>query len=286
MYTYSVLLVVGLAIHVVTGASWPWALFWSDYRKPASCQEIFDNNACAQSGVYTLAYGDAYCDMESPCGGGGWTKIADVNMNKHSQQCPGEYVFYDIDNYRTCGRGGGGAGCASAYFSSLNIEYSEVCGHVVAYQWATNDAFQPSLKNDINTYYVDGVSITRGWPRQHIWTLVNGLQDTVTFNSAYQCPCNSDGTDGRVPDFVGEHYYCESGIHGNYAVRLYSEDPLWDNQDCGPLETACCNVGLLPYFYRDLQSPSSDDIEVRICSDQDSISNEDTRVFIIELYVR
>ena len=31
--------------------------------------------------------------------------------------------------------------------------------------------------NDINSYYVDGVSITRGSPRQHVWTLMAGVHE-------------------------------------------------------------------------------------------------------------
>ena len=53
MYTYSVLWVVA----IVTGAS--WALCGNHYRKPASCQEIFDEkgNCATKSGMYTLAHG-------------------------------------------------------------------------------------------------------------------------------------------------------------------------------------------------------------------------------------
>ena len=39
--------------------------------------------------------------------------------------------------------------------------------------------------------YMDGVSLTQGSPRQHIWTFVSGLQE----NSGQQqsaCPCNDD----------------------------------------------------------------------------------------------
>ena len=46
-----------------------------------------------------------YCSntsKESPCGGSGWTKIADIDMNDHSQQCPGECVSYENTYGRGC----------------------------------------------------------------------------------------------------------------------------------------------------------------------------------------
>ena len=51
-----------------------------------------------------------------------------------------------------------------------------MCGRVVGYQYASPDAVV-SLQshNDINSYYVDGVSITRGSPLQHVRTLMAGL---------------------------------------------------------------------------------------------------------------
>ena len=41
----------------------------------------------------------------------------------------------------------------------------------------------------IDGIYVDGVSITRGSPRQHIWTYAIGLQETIPLDYPFQCPC-------------------------------------------------------------------------------------------------
>ena len=80
-------------------------------------------------------------------------------------------------------------------------------------------------------------------------------------NDVVQCPCNTDGIAGHMPDFFGSDYYCESGIQADWQLNtLYVEDPLWDNENCRTLETACCNVSHLPYFYKDFESPSYDDI--------------------------
>ena len=51
------------------------------------------------------------------------------------------------------------------------MSYSRVCGHVSAYRWKTTDSFDTSVQKDrLGAAYVDGVSITRGYPRQHIWS--------------------------------------------------------------------------------------------------------------------
>ena len=127
---------------------------------------------------------NAYCDMDSPCGGSGWTKIADVNMDQNDQECPEGLMLQDYSGVRVCKRHS--SGCDSAFFSSHDIPYSEVCGRVIAYQYASCDAFNP-INDDINSVYVDGVSITRGFPREHIWTYAIGQQDTVTRSGIYQC---------------------------------------------------------------------------------------------------
>ena len=59
------------------------------------------------------------------------------------------------------------AGCYSTFFSTNGVSYQHVCGRARGYQKGSPDAF---YTNSIDTYYVDGLSITHGNPRQHIWT--------------------------------------------------------------------------------------------------------------------
>ena len=230
-------------------------------------------------------------DTDSPCGGSGWTKIADVDMSQDSQQCPEGLKFYEDSGIHLCGRNAGGGRCDAAHFSSGGIEYSEVCGRVLGYQYGSPDSFGHTdpIRNDINVPYVDGVSITHGTPRKHIWTYINGLMDTeyaAVLGGRPDCPCNTQGLPDRKPDFIGTDYYCESGNPGSdWPLIVHTDDPLWDNEDCGPREIdGCCNQGQ-PYFHKDLEETSSADIEVRICADQD-IEDEDTLVSVIELYIR
>ncbi len=90
---------------------------------------------------------------------------------------------------RTCGRHA--PGCLSTTFSSYGVEYSKVCGRIVAYQDGTSDAFNPYIHNralSIDDVYIDGLSLTHGQsPRQHIWTFANAI-DEIRSNS-YVCPC-------------------------------------------------------------------------------------------------
>ena len=193
-------------------------------------------------------------------------------------------------NVHLCGRNNGGTGCSGTYFSTQSIRYSEVCGRVIGYQYHSTDAFghEDPIMNDIDSFYVEGVSITHGLPRQHIWTFACSLQSDHPFTpqGLAQCPCNSDANPDRKPDFIGDDYYCESGNPNDVLdTVLYRDDRLWDNKDCGSLETECCNKGLLPYFHKVLEEESSDDIEFRICGDQ-GIDSEDTRISIAELYIR
>uniref|UniRef100_A0A1X7ULY7 Fibrinogen C-terminal domain-containing protein n=1 Tax=Amphimedon queenslandica TaxID=400682 RepID=A0A1X7ULY7_AMPQE len=220
------------------------------------------------------------------CGsGGGWTRLAYLDMSDAAQNCPSGFRLYQSGGVRACGRPATNSGsCVSVQFPSNGVSYSQICGRVTGYQYHSPDAFEgPS---DINSYYVDGISITRGSPRQHVWTLANGL---TAYNNypQWRCPC-STGSYQTVPSFVGNHYYCESGNNASsYSQILYTSDPLWDGQGCGSLEIPCCNVPGIPWFHRDYGSTTTTDfIELRVCGDSGASYNEDSPVSFYEIYVR
>ena len=72
------------------------------------------------------------------------------------------------------------AGCASANFS--------ICGQAKAYQKGHTDAFHTTVS--IDNVYVEGISITLGSPRKHVWTYAAGLSDDGNHNSGLDnCPC-------------------------------------------------------------------------------------------------
>ena len=96
------------------------------------------------------------------------------------------------------------------------------------------------LEQLITTMYADGLLISFGSPRQHIWTYTC---DNLT--SIFNCP----GADGGLtpPPFVGNNFYCESGA-ADTIYSFYFNDPLWDRSVC--ISSQCCDNSTQPWFYR------------------------------------
>ena len=75
-------------------------------------------------------------------------------------------------------------------FPSQGIQYSQVCGRVSAYQFGDTQAFflvNLNHTQTINSQYVDGVSLTYGNPRQHIWIFAASLDEAGRTNSESRC---------------------------------------------------------------------------------------------------
>ena len=122
------------------------------------------------------------------------------------------------DSVRLCGKSTGGRSCDSVTFSTNGVQYRQVCGRVRGYQFASPDAFAlyscSVLCNNIDSPYVDGVSITHGAsPRKHIWTYAAGHDGNLAYSST--CPCTGYGA--SPPAFVGSDYYCESAVNTSCA---------------------------------------------------------------------
>ncbi len=152
-----------------------------------------------------------------------------------------------------------------------------MCGRVIGYQKGSPDGIGSQYVG-IDGAYVDGVSITRGYPRQHIWTFIAAPQE-----NSFHCPCASIGT-ATPASFIGNDYFCESGTGSWDHSTFYTADPLWDGEQCGLIEKECCNAPGIPWFHRPLQQPTTDYIELRVCGDE-IISNEDIPVELVEIYV-
>ena len=250
---------------------------------PTSCKEIRERQPLSTSGVYLLAGVNnvtyaAYCNMGTLCGsGGGWTRLAYLDMSDATQNCPSGFRLYQSGGVRACGNTNSGGGCVSVQFPSNGISYSQICGRVTGYQWASTDGIDGV--NDINANYLDGISITRGSPRQHVWSFLAQYTQTQS-----NCPCAS-GNSGSVRSFMGTHWFCESGNpNPSWSYTLYTADPLWDGQGCGGVEGPCCNVPGIPWFHRDYGNTTTTDyIELRVCRDY---GDEDSPVSIFDIYVK
>ena len=246
-----------------------------------SCKDIKAAHPNSPSGYYYVNSRNIYCNMGELCGqDGGWTRIAYLDM---TENCPPGLQELITGGIRVCRRQGTTAGCKYNIFQTNGISYSQICGKVVGYQKGTPDAFNTN-NNDINSAYIDGVSITRGSPRQHVWSYVAGHQSNI--NTGYTCPCN-EGATNTVPSFVGEHYYCESGTNSDPSHgQIYPADQLWDGNNCPSNEAPCCTGTGLPWFFRDYGSATiTDYIELRVCGNQ-GYGDEDTPVQLYEIYVK
>ena len=66
---------------------------------------------------------------------------------------------------------------------------------------------------------------------------------------------------------------------------LYSNDTLWDGQDCNGLKGTCCDSPNLPWFCKELPQPTTDYLEVRICGNN-IVSDEDTPIDLVQFYIQ
>ncbi len=174
------------------------------------------------------------------CGKGVWHQVGFLNMSNSEQSCPSPWVE-DSNPQRSCRRQPDEAGCNAVLFPVTGRSYTRICGRATGYDIRTNDAFSHRLsEHTIDQAYVDGLSVTHGSPRQHIWS----------FAAGYNC-----GT--PPPSFVGDNYFCERD----------EGRAVWDGGDCTST-TDDCNFNSPPWFSVFIPNPTSDDIEARLCTDQ------------------
>lgn len=260
-----------------------------------------------------------FCDTKRTCCNltGGWTQVANLRMTDPSQSCLGEWREITSPR-RTCGRHKPStnirdsskeessgwrdiASCSSAVFPVHGLNYSHVCGRLLGYQYCNTLAFWAYYHNmgatTIDDPYVDGVTITHGSPRTHIWTFAAALHEDYEGRDAV-CPCTNPAYREtqrmvRVPTWVSRDYFCETGTtttppnSSRECTRhqsFYYSDPLWDGKGCGQ-DSTCCEHHHPPWFCKKLANVTSDDIEVRICG-SGYTDFGDTPIELVELYVQ
>ena len=188
-----------------------------------------------------------YCDMDRECicssaSVGGWSRVAYLNMADPNHQCPPAWREI-TEPVRTCGRTNetlphpvtsSSGGCSSAHFGANGILYSHICGRVVGYQVGTTDAFLAYTRSwytRLEDPFVDGVILTHGTEKQHIWTFSASLTEGPASNSPqidFICPCSHPESTQSIPPFVGTDYFCESAntaAIGSFGM-FYPDDPL------------------------------------------------------------
>ena len=254
----------------------------------SSCQDIKNKQPNSPSGYYHINSQITYCEMGELCNSteGGWIRLAYLDMTDSTVDCPPGFMLHvdETAGVRACGRPDSDkSSCPSVKFSSNGISYSEVCGRVVGYQYDSPFALRSSSAS-IDSYYIDGISITQGFPRKHVWSLIVGAYN-YSLNITSNCPCHKY-PGNKPPPFVDDnHYFCESGNPTNITEqKLYIDNPLWDGEGCGTPEEKCCAVAGLPWFHRTLNT-TTDYIELRDCGNTPT-SNGNVFIRFYEVYVQ
>ena len=263
------------------------------YQNPAtSCKDI---GQLQPSGYYWIGnssenISQVYCNMTRRCNStGGWMRVAYLDLTNNLTTCPPGFRQISSPK-RTCGRSQQSAGCSSVSFSSNGIAYSKVCGRIIGYQDRSPSGFYTPFYagNSIDGPYLEGVSVTHGrTPRKHVWSFANALEEAYGYeNNRHVCPCRPrSAMQQYIPSFVGNDYFCDTGIQGNWWLGgFHLDDPLWNGQGC-TLQPDCCSFHSPPWFCKKLTYSTADDIEVRICADQ-GYRDEDSPIELIEIYVQ
>ncbi len=204
-------------------------------------------------------------------------------MTNSSQSCPPAWDTINTTNVRGCGRQPTSRGsCDSVLYSTHGIQYSQVCGRIIAYQYGVPEGFVHYVK-DIDSYYIHRLSLTHGRPRKHVWTFVNA-RDETTHKLNWLCPCMLSNSTKEPPSFVQSNYFCATATRNEPTLQLYTHNPLWDGVGCSGNNT-CCQFNQPPWFCRTLPAPTTDDLEVRICANAQT-SDENTYISNLNLYVK
>ena len=250
--------------------------------KPTTCKEILKKDPNSRTGYYTIydpvskeEY-KTWCIMSKSSFCGYIAGYTQVHIFRATSGCPQGFVRKSDYCLRSPSKSGG---CVSISISTHGIKYDRVCAAMKGFQVGTPDGVSGSNRpGSIDEAYVDGVSMTHGKsPRKHIWTYMASSSEKKPI-----CPC-STGSTVKVPDFVGKNYRCESGNPDETAVpgKLYDNDGLWDKYNCKGIEASCCGDF---YAYALLPSSTTDDIEVRVCSDE-ATADEDIALRYMNIFV-
>ena len=256
-----------------------------------SCDDIYQVNKASRgvSDDYWIqtATGthQVYCDMELECGGhkGGWMRVVDLDISG-GDSCPAPWDQVTVNTISMCQPPSNTPGCYGTTFTVYGVQYSKVCGKARGYQKGEPGAF--SGGRSIDNGYVDGLAITEGTPRQHVWSYAVGHDDHRNSPSR-NCPCAS--FPGPSPNsFVGNDYYCESGDNvrsGGDPNMYFTDDPLWDGDGCVSTNNNCCAAVGMPWFFRQFPAAQTGDLEARLCQDE-GFNNEGATLDMLQLFVQ
>ena len=245
-----------------------------------SCEAVSNFSIQLPSGMYNLRAGNSsiieYCSniIAFSCHGipGRWKRIAYLSNASSPVECPmGFELINDPNVPALCKRNPTGAICSSITYSTYGNSYSQVCGTIHGSYFGDPDGFDShstirSATTLLNGNYVDGISMTHGSMNEHhIWTL-SAIVNFATNPTDICLVCGDN-----KPSYVGMDYSCNvvDQCKDNCSPRQ-----IWGSGQCIGNNT----------FYKNLMQPTSDDIEMRVCTDQ-AEDDEDIFLSFVELYV-
>ena len=185
--------------------------------------------------------------------------VFQLNTSDENAICPGSLLLRKIHTSNYCILPSPDSSCSTVTIHT-GKQYSIIFGMVQGYSSKSVNGFNRNTRNNIDTFYLDGISLTflNGMgQRQHIWS----------FAAVYNCSlCSASYPIKQI--FVGEHFFCDGPGAGELV--------LWDGDQCG--------LTLSPWFFRKLPQATSSDLEMRLCRNQHQL-NEDLGVAYAELYI-
>ena len=234
--------------------------------------------------------------VDAPTVADGWVRV--INIKPSGGSCPGDLQYTVPPSGRAvCERGCTEDACISSFSLAPGVSYSKVRGYALARQYYSADAFGRHLERvfNIDQTYVDGISLTTnaGGSRTHLWTWAVGISVAGDYPQ-YDCPCNGGDP---APAFIGDSWFCASGLYGSTgegagSTDQWHEDELFntnreDSTGIGIPSGNTCRDGFgasRTWFEADLGAATTDDLEVRVMSDQPP-DNEDAGITEMEVWV-
>ena len=231
------------------------------------------------------------------CGDGVWCRIVDFDVTGEDTTCPDGWTFASTPRLG-CTRPDDDD-CALATFPTGSLEFKRVCGRATGVVLGTPDGFEAQNGRVVNGIpLAEGVTLTLRAPFAHIWTFA-AIHDGT---NGIACPFNEDNFGGDFDEdtltFVQDNHFCDVDSvpiskkrrrrgGGEWGTSSSSRQ-LWSG-DCddlpnGSIALEACNFNNPPYFNVTLASPTTDDIDARIClsavGDQEQVSVESMMLFV------
>ena len=241
-----------------------------------SCASILSKYPSAVSGPYEVQGPDGervklYCNMDKKCcrhGNKGWTRLGYLNMSDTTHSCPDG--FKEVAKpVRGCRRAMKKSSCASVTFQNPGeLPYTSVCGSFVATQQGSPDAL--IKKGDKTDWEYDGISVHLD--QSGTYLVVLGAPGEK-IKKWFTCPCKALDDPEQ-----------ETLITFGTDLTPSKFCPLSNNRRSCPAKINCCAGEGLPPFCVTLPEPTTDDITVKLCLDDDD--NEDITIQEIELLVQ